>query len=372
MQLLVNMEDIRNGHIHKPQPTLPGEFQEHDFMSYCGRQDEDYYEWISPYGHEHAIANLPGQGLTACDTANGLIEEEPIPTIWLSGSLNKNNEIEISQIAQIELSNKLTANILPYHAEILDAKTKLLAAVSLQELKCLACGCSNSDSAKMDPFVSKQFNAYLPVLPNAAIFRICKDDKVLWERAKFAVLPEVKITRCIITEKRELAITWKSNADEAALPNFSVQWRNSKPGKWKALLAGIIENKISIGFQYLSIGDIEIRVCLHDGFSSVYSNMYSIEIPPSPPQVAIINPVNEMLVNSESAILLWGYAVDCHGQNLPDNAMTWYLNGKVIGTGSILPMPMKSLKKKSDCNIELVVKDQYGSAKHAVVIRNKK
>jgi hypothetical protein len=362
--------DIRNGHIHKPEPTLSNEVKEHDFMSYCGGDGDDgaHWQWISPYGYRHAIANLPGQGLTVCEAANNLMEVEPIPAVWLSGALNTKDKIEVTQIAEIELSNKLTGNILTLHAEILDAENKLLSAVSLRESKSMACGCSSSGAQDIDPFAAKQFNVFLPVLSNAAKIRICKDDKVLWERSKFSVVPEVAITHCEIANEKELEISWKSNVDAEALPEFWLQWRKVTNGKWKALKVCKAENKTSVELQYLPAGSIEIRVILQDGFSSAVSGSYKVYIPESPSKVAIINPVNGTILNDESGLLLWGYAVDCYGQDLLDENMTWYLNGKAIGTGTSLPMPMTLLEKKSDYQIELMVEDKYGSAKCSVTI----
>lgn len=360
--------DIRNGRIHNPTLTSPQAF---DFMSYCHREQDDYYHWVSPFGYKHAIANLPGKGLLTCSGGGGLTEKDPIPVIWLSGSFNLKGEIEISHIAEIQLTNKITGDILPLHAEILDTENKLLASVNLRESKNMACGCGGSDIATIDPLAGKQFNAYLPVSPKAASIRICKGYTVLWERTKFSVSPEIQITQCSINEK-ELLISWKSNCDTNAVPEFWLQWRSVADSKWKALVICKTENKTFVELQYLLTGDIEIRIIMQDGFSSATSNLFSITIPPGIPKVAIINPVNNMQVNAESAILLWGYAVDCHGQNLPDKAMTWYVNGKVIGTGTTLPFPMKLLVKKTTFNIELVAKDKYGSAKSSVVIRNEK
>ncbi len=93
-----------------------------------------------------------------------------------------------------------------------------------------------------------------------------------------------------------------------------------------------------------------------------------IEVPARSPQVGIINPVKGAMVEGVASLLLWGYAADCYGRHLPDEALVWRVNRKVIGTGHTMPMPV-SRKKRSQYRVELVAKDEHGSVRATVNVR---
>jgi hypothetical protein len=352
--------DIRNGTIHPPQ--------EHDFMSYC-----DPF-WVSPYGYLYTNGHLPGQpvpvptaGGTGGFPATAGAMREPISLLWMSGVIMDGDRCNVRRVAQVELQEVPGGRVLPFVAELLDAKGVRLATASLRRVSHAGCGCDDCSSgadgsASQDPQAPVRFHVHLPVMTKAARLRIRRGETELWARNRPKKRPRVEISHSRVERDGGLAISWRSTVDAATVPEVWLQWRRNEDKQWRALQVGLTENQAWIPPVSLPSGSVRLRVLLHDGFSTANAESGLLHIPARAPQVGIINPTEGMTAEAGSTVLLWGYATNCEGQSLPGESLTWRVNGKVIGHGRTLPLHLTGAKR-SRYAIELEATDEHGTAR---------
>ncbi|MEO8336909.1 MAG: IPT/TIG domain-containing protein [bacterium] len=360
--------DIRDGTIHRPKPLLPGDLEEHDFMSYCAPF------WVSPYGYLFTNGHLPGLAVpTPLSTSPGgsgspprSAMYEPSASMWVTGSI-EDDRCQVQRVAQVELRQVPGGAVLPYVVELLDADGVRLAGASLRGVSQAGCGCGGGSASagvtgesSVDPQARIRFNAYLPVLTNAVRLRIRRGEVVLWEHTRPATRPQITMARCVVGRDGNLAIKWKSKVDKTAKPEVWLQWRADDSTEWRALRVGITENAIRIPLECLPSGKVRIRAILHDGFSTVNAQSSGVKIPSRSPQVAIIHPADHTVAQPGSPMLLWGYAAESTGDIVPGDSLTWRINGRVAGTGRTLPIEVPV--KGSRLRVELEVTDSHGTS----------
>jgi hypothetical protein len=368
--------DIRDGTIHRPKPLLPGDLEEHDFMSYCSPF------WVSSYGYLFTNGHLPGLAVppaSATSPGGGLGSPPaypPSPFTWLTGYVD-DERCTVRRVAQVELRQVPRGPVLPYVIEVLDAEGVRLAAASLRGVSEAGCGCgcgygdggaaagAERSLASQDPAARIRFDAYLPALSNAARLRIRRGDAVLWERARPSTPPQVAMSRPTVGRNGMLSVAWKSTVDKTAEPEVWLQWQRADDNEWRALRVGVRGNSAQISLDCLPSGSMRVRALLHDGFTTASAESRLVKIPARAPQAGIIHPADDTAAPPASPMLLWGYAAGCDGQTLPGESLTWKLNGKVIGTGRTLPIELPA--KGTRLRIEFEAKDSHGTT---LVTRN--
>ncbi|ALN83700.1 penicillin-Binding Protein family protein [Lysobacter capsici] len=108
---------------------------------------------------------------------------------------------------------------------------------------------------------------------------------------------------------------------------------------------------------------IQVRLIAHDGFHSGESEPVSVELPEREPVLAIVSPSDGTTYRVGRPMQLQANLTDSSGQPLPDDRLTWWLDGVQIGHGR-----ERWLAAPTEGRHELVVQAQQskGVAKRTV------
>ena len=319
-----------------------------DLMSYGSNR------WISLHNYNKLIQ--PGGGwLTPTPVAAGASGDRdhdpgPEPCIALTALARTGDEIEVGHVARVDAHR----NHRRYHpgaqptghvVELVDARGTVLASSALHAEEPIGCGCaqcagrsprndhSGGDSGHGDTHGSR-FVAGLALLPDrarGAELRIRSGEKILWARKAPPRLPRLRLREAKISGRR-VRLAWDAVVHGEQPAELSVRWSTDRR-TWRVLSPSLTGNRATLDARALPPGRVYLELLLHDGFHTTKVASRALTVPERGPDLALLNPINGEPVRAGGRLRLWATARTARGAVLPDDQISWRLDGKRIGRG---------------------------------------
>lgn len=332
--------DIRDGTIQDPQLTA-------DYMSYCRPR------WMSLYQHRRLL----GHPRLAPEWLSDRIELDPLqrpfnlehlwwpdppwrnqlpewrmtPVIALQGRVLENGRIEVESVARIQVVARALGVATRWSAQLLDEQGELLSRAILMRREPQGGGCCAGHSHRDDDAPPFAFRAYLPNVAPGASIRIDGPDKQTWSRKGGQHRPRFAHAAAKVSHEQELALEWRMESGD--VKDVWAQWRRDSRDAWRGLAIGLRGNEARLPLQGLPSDRIEVRLIAHDGFHSTESEPVTLDLPEREPVLSIVSPCVGTTFRVGRLMQLQGNITDSSGQPLPDDRLTWWLDGAVIGHG---------------------------------------
>jgi hypothetical protein len=210
----------------------------------------------------------------------------------------------------------------------------------------------------------------VPDVKGGKRLRLRHGDSVRFERAARAKRPWIERVRCRRRKDGKWELTWSCGFDAEAEAEVWIQWSNDRGKSWNALAVGVQTQRHVFDAALLPAGSVEFRVLAHDGFSTASAQTDAIRVPVRPPEVAILHPSGPEATLQGAELLLWGDAVDCHGEPLPDEQLEWRMDGKTVGTGPELLLSAAALAStlRARHELGLVARDRHGESRTSITL----
>lgn len=365
--------DIRDGTIHDPQLVA-------DYMSYCRPR------WMSLYQHRRLLSHprlapewLPPDfpilpPLERPFNLEHLWWPDPpwryqgpewrmTPVISVQGRVLENGRIEVESVARIEVAAPALGIPTQWSAQLLDEQGGVLSRAVLmrREPQGGGCCCGGGHAHRDDDAPPFAFRAYLRNVAPGASLRIDGPSKQTWSRKASAHPPRFTHATAKVSGEQELALEWK--LESADVKDVWAQWRRDEKDAWHGLGIGLRGNQARLALQGLPPNRIQVRLIAHDGFHSGESEPVTVDLPEREPVLALISPSGGKTFRVGRPMQLQGNLTDSAGQPLPEDRLTWWLDGVLIGDGR-----ERWLDAPAAGDHELVVQTQWsgGVAKRAV------
>jgi hypothetical protein len=353
--------DLRNNAVASPAMTT-------DFMSYCGPQ------WIGPY-HYRALLNhwlfnprrivergpklpdwvhdqiipeldLPRPGPVELEIPTSRYRSNPAQRLLMITGLMRRGEFERVTVLRVAARAVAAGRSLPgTTVEFRNAQGAVLDRVRLRRVPLFAsgCGCGGGHDAWEDEpgLESGLVEACLPDRDDIQSVVISRDDTVLWAREALEELPSFEALSAEVTDS-ELRLQWyvRGATDDT---HYVVRWSHDQGGEWEVLTMlpasperqSSDETQANLSLESLRSGDSLVQVLAIQDLHTVASDPIAITIPDRPPGVAILWPREGSVVPHGEPVRLWGMALSASGDRLPEAALSWTLDGRPAGNGSV-------------------------------------
>ena len=328
------------------QPIRPD--QAADFMSYA------YRTWVSDYTWK-ALLNKFATTTVAASAPLAAAQGEQVFVTGLVDGENPRGEITIIlnvpaaslPPATQQLAAANTASVqhgdephVAYSLRLLDADGEVIAThpLTLQPLD------DHSEESKAFLFV----DLFPKPATQIAQMQLLADDAVIISKTAGINLPVAAIQApaagAVVDD--ELTIQWTaSDPDAADRLKFTVQYSHDNGASWRTLAINRpstpeLSNTLTISVAGVLQGSATnaalVRVLASDGINTQTATSPAFTVENSPPYVAIALPTaGETLIGGE-AVLLQGIATDPEDGGLSASALTWQMDGGVVGTGATL------------------------------------
>lgn len=371
--------DIRDGTIHDPRDIA-------DYMSYCRPR------WMSLYQHRRLLSHprlapewLPPDfpvlpPLERPFNLEHLWWPDPpwryqgpewrmTPVIAVQGWVREGGRIEVESVARIEVAAPALGVPTQWSAQLLDELGGVLSRAVLmrREPQGGACCCGGGHAHGDKDAPPFAFRAYLRNVAPGAALRIDGPDKQTWSRKASAQPPRFAGVAAKVGGEKELTLEWK--LDTADVKDVWAQWRRDDKDAWHGLAVGLRGDHARLPLHGLPPNRIQIRLIAHDGFHSSESEPVDVDLPERESVLALISPSAGKTFRVGRAIQLQGNLTDSSGQPLPDDKLTWWLDGVQIGNGR-----ERWLDAPAAGDHELVVQAEWrgGVAKRAVKFKTER
>ncbi len=347
--------DIIDSIIHIPN--------EKDYMSYCGPG------WVSIYGHQQFVNQAPLQPNTfpvGKSTGAGQGGIDPSfsrrdDLISIIGYVDDEEDYHVKSVARVSVRPIVIGGTpIKIQAELLDKNGAKISSARLHLTSPVAQGgggCNCGGSASLEPPYS--FQALIPYVKGGQMLQIRTKKDILWQKSSFTKALKVNIKKAAIDKSGMLTLDWSASADGKATLEYWLQWSADDGKSWNGLATGLCENGCSIDVSHLPAGSLRFRVLALDGFSTSIDSSKRLKNPTRPPQVDILNPKENAELDAKKGLLLWGRAINCHGDPLAEEALVWKLEGKKLGSGSELSLDTLP-KLHGNKQLVLIASDKYG------------
>ncbi len=338
--------DISTGNVFPPLATS-------DYMSYC------FPQWMSLYQHERLVGHTRLDPSWIVDTPlweqyapwkDYLVPDyipdpppgdpwkvaqmRPDPVISIIGVVRSENEVEVTSVARVRAVSTPPGRATALRARLLDADGRELARAPLHELAVQGggCGCCGDGERKPGepPYT---FQAMIADVAPGAALTIGSAEATLWQRRAPERPPRVSGVRAELTQSGGVRLRWKAESAGESREAW-VQWSNREGKVWHGLATGLAGAEAEVSLAGLPAGEALLRVLLHDGFHTAYSEPVRIEVPRRPPETAILAPADGAVLVAGAPMRVWGAATDSAGTPLPDESCLWLLDGKEVGRGT--------------------------------------
>lgn len=335
--------DIANGNVLRPQTTS-------DYMSYC------FPQWMSIYQHNRLIQHARLGQEWECDLPwwRDYFDEihkwrrwpwpDPPPwNIWrwvdmqiepiisITGIVQSATSLDVATVARVSAVPTLTGTETAMTAALLNEEGEQLAEGRVVRLTAHGdCGCGDHDSkAESGPY---NFQAFVPdvALGAALVIRDANGEEI-WARRAPEHPPRVGDVSAEVGKDGMLALQWQQEV-AGEQPEAWVQW--SADGEhWRGLTTGLVDNAAILPLEGLPAGAVQLRLLVHDGFSTATSEPVDVDVPERGPIAAILHPRDGQTLIAGQTMQLWAAATDQAGEPLDENASRWELDGERVGTG---------------------------------------
>jgi hypothetical protein len=341
--------DLTTQTVYSPVTTV-------DFMSYCNPT------WISPYHYRSLINHnlldpqfVPVEGESLPPYYDGnfpdviphhipdppppwvgrrvrtLREPDPVPLVVVTGVL-ENDELEIQNVLRLTTGPVAVGRQVPKTTvELLDREGKVLNRAPLLRVSLHPGGCGCGGGGNGGP-VSGLVEALLPDDERIGGIRIVRDEKEIWSRQPTSDPPRISEVSAEVLGD-DLRVRWQAWVSDQYTILRAVRWSADDGRTWQSLAVDLREDEAIVPVAVVTSGVILIQVFISDGFHTTASDIARVEIPPRPPQVAILWPRPGSAVKVDNQVRLWGTATTSDGCTLGADALTWELDGRPAGVG---------------------------------------
>jgi hypothetical protein len=261
-----------------------------------------------------------------------LTEPEAEPLIVLSG-LIEHDRVEVRSVLRLQTGPTAAGlRLAGVVAELLDESGVVLERAAVRRVTTYAsCGCGAIGEGEGD-VPSGIIQALLHDPGRGVTLRIMRDDEELWSRRAPSEPPAVDEVSAAL-EGDQVLVRWRAElADDQAVERF-VRWSADNGASWQALATFLANDEATVAVDSMTSGSALIQVMVSDGFYTTVSGPVRLEVPPRPPQVAILSPTDGGVSRAGAPVRLWGAATASDGRWLPDEALEWELDGEEVGTG---------------------------------------
>lgn len=371
--------DIRDGTLHDPRDIA-------DYMSYCRPRWMSLYQHRRLLGHPRLAPEWLPPDFPVLDPLERPFYLEhlwwPDPpwryqgpewrmesVISLQGRVLESGRIEVDSVARIQVAAPALGVPTRWSAQLLDEQGGVLSRAVLmrREPQGGGCCCGGSHAHRDKDAPPFAFRAYLRNVAPGAALRIDGPDQQTWSRKAGAAAPRFTGVTAKVGGEKELSLEWK--LDAADVKDVWAQWRRDDKDAWHGLAIGLRGDQARLPLQGLPPGRIQVRLIAHDGFHSGESEPVIVELPEREPVLAIVSPAGGRTYRAGRPLQLQGNLTDSAGQPLPDDRLTWWLDGVQIGHGR-----ERWLDAPAAGDHELVVQTQWsgGIAKRAVKFKTER
>lgn len=339
-----------------------------DFMSYCGPG------WIGPYHYrlllQHALLDphrISERGPRVPDWVNdqfipeldlprpGPVEIDPA-LVWqrpaapqrlltLAG-LMENGRLVRADLLRLSTRQATLGPVLAGGlVELLDANGGVLDRARLRRVPLFGgcgCGCGGHTHVPETPgFENGLVQAVLPDRDDIASVRVLRDGEPLWSRDGASGPPFIGGLSAAI-DGDNLVASWQVDPASGA-PGVAQQvlLRGSSDGgaEWQVLWFGPPTDAgppsgATVPLTALTPGPLVLQALVSDGFYTVGSETFAVDVPDRAPTAVILWPRDGGCVRCGEPVLLRGMAVAADGSHLPGAALEWELDGRPLGSGS--------------------------------------
>jgi len=373
--------DVRNGEIMPPDTTR-------DYMSYCGPK------WISLFNYERSIQHGRFRIKWSCidrpifdfnrpvlDDSFVLTDDFPLPETppdrppWYDDYIQKplvQRESFVSFIAiqdfqgRFELCSmtRVLANPVIEEASptdmfacLFDETGKQIAAAPLMQLISKGnCGCG--DGCNEAQSGSRIVQTMIPDVGEGQNLKIMKGQKEVWNVERPKNLPNAPKLKLRKSRDKKITLTWTTAKSDGPIEVW-LRWQPASKDESKVLLIGKESGSFEIEPGIIPPGKGSFQAVNHNGFTYAVSNSVAVEIPIAPPSVAILHPYHQQTLDHGRSMRLHGLSSDCYGNQIDPKYCHWFFNGKKVGSGLdlFIPVPPAGLYK-----VTLEVNDKSGKS----------
>jgi hypothetical protein len=346
-----------------------------DLMSYGSNRWMSLYNYsklIAPGGEGGWLTPTPvpaGDGGGGSGGGGGDRDEQPCdpePCIVLTALIDADGNVEVGHVSRVTTRRRLVGNRSPFDIEHLNEDGKVLAASALYTLEPVAgsCACASTERRHSPAPCARcqgpstagvgdgarhgegaegsqrdgRLLTALALLPDrapGALLRIRRGERSVWERKAPSRQPSLRLREAQISSRGRLSLRWEAKAYGDERPILTVRWSPNRRD-WRLLAPRLSGSRATLDVSALPAGKIYLELLLHDGFHTARAVSSALEVPASMPRVAILHPDDEEPVRAGGRLRLWALVRDSGGTRVPDDDVSWHLDGQRVGEGHSL------------------------------------
>ena len=353
--------DISTGTIYDPAVAK-------DYMSYCGPQWTSLYHYrgqiLSPWFNPRYVSDgsdrsawwdhyklyrpydvkrdLPYPNPVEQYLVHDVAEAPLAPSIVLTGVLT-DGELDVRSVLRLDAvarGGELGAERL----EVLDAEGAVIGRAALRHQPMLGCApvvvgeppgaaaavAAAGGSRGASPSCPRIVQAVVPHTDQAVSMRVVRGPKVLWTLDAPKEPPTVDHLTAKLGDEG-LAVEWR--ASEQGISETHLRISSDRGETWNLLELGVTGSETTIPIDVLPPGCHLVQALVSDGFHTVVSEPVEIDVPHRPPTATIHWPLDGAAVASSATMRLWGSGLSAGTEALPDDAHSWSIDGRPVGTG---------------------------------------
>jgi hypothetical protein len=335
-------------------PPDTGSDHTHDFMSYGGDFGNPFSatspKWVSMYTWQNVIGAYQSVPAPSADevAASSSVDEGNGPAtrtrryLQVSGRILADDSIELLPAFLVDLPEAAAA---PeddpeghYLLKLYGRGRRLLYVRRFDPRPHTDHGFAD------DGFPEAVFSELMPPLPGVRRIAVFHDGEELGAARVSRTAPSVELLRPTGAGKWPVegteVVAWNA-ADPDGEP-LSYRLQASRDGAtWTLLATGGRETQAVLDLSRLPIGkgDWLLRVQVSDGFNVGEAVAGPVTLEARPPLPLILAPLDGEVVREAGGLGLFGLAADLQDPVLPDQALTWLLDGKPVGVGRRAELP---------------------------------
>jgi hypothetical protein len=377
--------DLRNDAIASPAMTA-------DFMSYCAGQ------WIGPYHYRslvgHALLNprrivergpklpdwvhdqiipeldLPRPGPVELDVPF-LRHREPAQRLVVITGLMRRGQLERVTVLRVATRVAAAGTALPGAVvAIRNAQGLMIDRARLRRASLFGCGCGSGDGEQEPGYESGLVQAFLADRDDIDSVSISREDTVLWSsEAPSEALSFVHVSAEV--GDQDLRIRWQVTGATQDT-SYIVRRSDDQGQQWEVVTLvpaspdreADTDQTITIALDGLASGTALLQVLAIEGLQTVASDAVDVTIPDRAPSVAILWPREGTVVVHDHPLRLWGVALSASGDRLPDDALSWHLDGRPAGQGSVSDAALGAWEGEHRATLR--IRSEHGDAEASV------
>jgi hypothetical protein len=256
--------------------------------------------------------------------------------VAISGVVHGPGRVEVHSVARVRAAGAPPGAATPLVARLVGADGQTLARGTVRRLNAMGCGCGSGGDVDEAP-EPYAFEVYVPDVDLGAALVIEGDDgTTMWEVRAPSSPPRAGKLEAEMRDDGHMAMRWgeRRRRDDPGRYEAWVQWSSDEGATWRALATGLTDWETTVDASGLPAGPVLVRVLVHDGFSTAASDPVRMEMPPRPPQVAILHPEEGGILAAGGTMRAWGAVTSPDGEPLADVWCRWLLDGREVGQGT--------------------------------------